>query len=233
MIAGRYSLDREIGRGGMGAVWLGRDEVLGRPVALKRIGLLPGADRTDLARAEREARLSARLNHPHVVSVFDFVVDADDDARWLVMEYVDGSTLAQLVRKKGRLSPDDAAPLLLQVADALVAAHAAGIVHRDVKPSNILVDPSGRVKLSDFGIARVTADPSLTQTGLVIGSPTYLAPEVATGGKGGEAGDVWSLGATLFYVLRAARRTRPVTTCSARSTRSSTRTRRVWPMPAG
>ena len=185
----------------MGAVWLGRDEVLGRPVALKRIGLLPGADRTDLARAEREARLSARLNHPHVVAVFDFVVDADDDGRWLVMEYVEGSTLAQLVRKRGRLSPDDAAPLLLQVADALVAAHAAGIVHRDVKPSNILVDPSGRVKLSDFGIARVTADPSLTQTGLVIGSPTYLAPEVATGGKGGEAGDVWSLGATLFYVL--------------------------------
>ena len=201
MIAGRYSLDREIGRGGMGAVWLGRDEVLGRPVALKRIGLLPGADRTDLARAEREARLSARLNHPHVVAVFDFVVDADDDARWLVMEYVEGSTLAQLVRKRGRLSPDDAAPLLAQVADALVAAHAAGIVHRDVKPSNILVDPSRRVKLSDFGIARVTADPSLTQTGLVIGSPTYLAPEVATGGKGGEAGDVWSLGATLFFVL--------------------------------
>jgi serine/threonine protein kinase len=117
------------------------------------------------------------------------------------MEYVDGSTLAQLIQKRGGLSPDDAAPLLLQVADALVAAHAAGVVHRDVKPSNILVDPSGRVKLSDFGIARVTADPSLTQTGLVIGSPTYLAPEVATGGKGGEAGDVWSLGATMFFVL--------------------------------
>ncbi len=199
MISGRYSLDREIGRGGMGAVWLGRDEVLGRQVALKRIGLLPGVDSTDLARAEREAHLAARLNHPHVVAVFNLVVDAD--ARWLVMEYVDGTTLAQLVRREGKLSPDDAAPLLWQVADALVAAHSAGIVHRDVKPSNILVDRSRRVKLFDFGIARIAADPSLTQTGLVTGSPAYLAPEVAAGHRGDEAVDVWSLGATLFHVL--------------------------------
>ena len=185
----------------MGAVWLARDEVLGRQVALKRIGLLPGADRTDLARAEREARLSARLNHPHVVAVFNFVVDADTEARWLVMEYVDGTTMAQLVWEEGKLSPDDAAPLLWQAADALVAAHSAGIVHRDVKPSNILVDRSRRVKLTDFGIARIAADPSLTQTGLVIGSPAYLAPEVATGNRGDEAVDVWSLGATMFHVL--------------------------------
>ncbi len=185
----------------MGAVWLGRDEVLGRPVALKRIGLLPGADNTDLARAEREARLSAQLNHPHVVAVFDVVTDADTDARWLVMEYVEGTTMAQLLREKGRLSPDEAAPLLWQTADALVAAHSAGIVHRDVKPSNILVDPTSRVKLTDFGIARIAADPSLTQTGLVTGSPAYLAPEVATGGRGDEAVDVWSLGATAFHVL--------------------------------
>jgi eukaryotic-like serine/threonine-protein kinase len=201
VIAGRYSLDREIGRGGMGAVYLGRDEVLGRQVALKRIGLMPGADQTDLARAEREARLSARLHHPHVVAVFDFVVDADSDARWLVMEYVEGPTMAQLVRAEGPLSPDDAAPLLWQAADALVAAHAAGIVHRDVKPSNILVDSNRRVKLTDFGIARIAADPSLTQTGLLTGSPSYLAPELATGQKGDAAGDVWALGATLFYVL--------------------------------
>ena len=201
MIAGRYSLEREIGRGGMGTVWLGRDEVLGRQVALKQIGLLPGADRTDLARAEREARLSARLNHPHVVSVFDVVVDPDTDARWLVMEYVEGRTLGQLVRQRGHLSPDEAAPLLWQVADALVAAHSAGIAHRDVKPSNILVDRQGSVKLTDFGIARITADPSLTQTGLLTGSPAYLAPEIATGGQAGEAADVWSLGATLFHLL--------------------------------
>jgi serine/threonine protein kinase len=185
----------------MGAVWLALDEVLGRQVALKRIGLVPGADSTDLARAEREARLAAHLNHPHVVAVFNFVVDADTDARWLVMEYVDGSTLAELVKEHGALSPDDAAPLLWQAADALAAAHAAGIVHRDVKPSNILVDRNRRVKLTDFGIARIAADPSLTQTGMVIGSPAYLAPEVAAGQRGDEAADVWSLGATLFHVL--------------------------------
>jgi eukaryotic-like serine/threonine-protein kinase len=185
----------------MGAVWLGRDEVLGRQVALKRIGLLPGADKADLARAEREARLSARLNHPHVVSVFDFVADDDSDARWLVMEYVDGTTLAQVIRRGGPLSPDVAAPLLRQVADALVAAHAAGILHRDVKPSNILVDRTWQLKLTDFGIARIEADSSLTQTGLLTGSPAYLAPEVVTGGRGDQSGDVWSLGATLFYVL--------------------------------
>ncbi len=201
MIAGRYSLEREIGRGGMGAVWLGRDSVLGRPVALKRIGLLPGADRTDLARAEREARLSASLNHAHVVAIFDIVVDAESDAHWLVMEYVEGSTLAQLVRDEGPLSPDAAAPLLRQSADALAAAHAAGIVHRDVKPSNILVDRRRQVKLTDFGIARIATDATLTQTGLITGSPAYLAPELATGGRGDQAADVWSLGATAFHVL--------------------------------
>ncbi|CAN5650065.1 serine/threonine-protein kinase [soil metagenome] len=185
----------------MGAVWLAHDEVLGREVALKRIGLVPGADSTDLARAEREAQLTARLNHPRVVSVFNFVVDADTDTRWLVMEYVDGVTLSQLVKDQGPLSPDDAAPLMWQAADALVAAHAAGIVHRDVKPSNILVDRSHKVKLTDFGIARIATDPALTQTGLVTVSPAYLAPEIATGERGGEASDVWSLGATLFHVL--------------------------------
>lgn len=180
-------------------VWLGRDEVLGRQVALKRIGLLPGADSTDLARAEREARLSAQLNHPHVVSVFDVVVDTD--AHWLVMEYVDGATLGQIVRQRGRLSPDEAAPLLWQVADALVAAHSAGIAHRDVKPSNILVTSSGQTKLTDFGIARIATDPSLTQTGMVTGSPAYLAPEIATGSRGDAAADVWSLGATTYHLL--------------------------------
>jgi hypothetical protein len=185
----------------MGPVWLGIDEVLEREVALKRIGLLPGADSTDLARAEREARLAARLDHPNVVAVFNLVVDFDTDARWLVMEYVDGTTLSRLVRERGGLSPDEAAPLLRQAADALAAAHAAGIVHRDVKPSNILVDRSGRVKLADFGIARISTDPSLTQTGMVTGSPAYLPPEVASGERGDEAVDVWSLGATIFYVL--------------------------------
>jgi eukaryotic-like serine/threonine-protein kinase len=199
VIAGRYELGREIGRGGMGAVWLGRDTVLGRDVALKRIGLLPGATTPDLQRAEREARLAARLNHPHVVAVFDLVEDAGDN--WLVMEYVEGITLSALIARDGALTPDEAAPLIRQAADALVAAHAAGIVHRDVKPSNMLVTPAGEVKLSDFGIARAEADASLTQTGLVTGSPAYLAPEVASGSSATEASDVWSLGATLFHAL--------------------------------
>lgn len=201
MIAGRYSLDREIGRGGTGPVWLGRDAVLGREVALKRIGLLPGADTTDVERAEREARLSAQLSHPHIVSVFDVVTDEADD-HWLVMEYVDGVTLGQLVQERGPLSPDEAAPLLWQVADALAAAHAAGIAHRDVKPSNVLIDHHlGVAKLNDFGIARIATDAALTQTGLMTGSPAYLAPEVASGARGDSASDVWSLGATAFHVL--------------------------------
>ena len=199
MIGGRYTLEHEIGRGGMGAVWLARDEVLGRPVALKRVGFGPGGSEPDLDRAGREARLAARLNHPHVVAVFDLVVDGDE--RWLAMEHVPGVNLAELVRRDGPLSPDQAAALLAQVADALAAAHGAGIVHRDVKPSNILVGPDGQVKISDFGIARAQADASLTQTGLVTGSPAYLAPEVASGQLASQASDVWSLGATLFHAL--------------------------------
>lgn len=199
MIAGRYSLDREIGRGGMGAVWLGRDEVLGREVAIKRIGHQPGGTTPDLVRAEREARIAARVNHPHVVAVFDLV--HEDDQQWLVMEYVDGPTLAELIREQGPMSPDQAAGILAQAAEALSAAHAAGVVHRDVKPSNILVTAEGQVKLSDFGIARAEADASLTQTGLVTGSPAYLAPEVASGQVATPASDVWSLGATLFHTL--------------------------------
>ncbi|HEX3296438.1 MAG TPA: serine/threonine-protein kinase [Nocardioides sp.] len=199
MIAGRYDLEREIGRGGMGAVWLGRDTVLGREVALKRIGLMPGAESPDLVRAEREARLAARLNHPHVVAVFDLV--EEESETWLVMEYVEGVTLSALIKRDGALSPDEAAPLIRQAADALAAAHDAGIVHRDVKPSNMLVTPDGQVKLTDFGIARAEADASLTQTGLVTGSPAYLSPEVASGATATEASDVWALGATLFHAL--------------------------------
>jgi serine/threonine protein kinase len=199
VIADRYELVREIGRGGMGTVWLGRDTVLGREVALKRIGLLPGAASPDLQRAAREARLAARLNHPHVVAVFDLIEDGEDN--WLVMEYVEGITLSALVSRDGALTPDEAAPLVRQAADALAAAHEAGIVHRDVKPSNMLITPSGQVTLTDFGIARAEADASLTRTGLVTGSPAYLAPEVASGATATEASDVWSWGATLYHLL--------------------------------
>ncbi len=198
-VADRYALDREIGRGGSGAVWLAHDEVLGRSVAIKRIGLPPGAASYDVSRAEREARISAQVNHANVVSVFDFVNDGDHT--WLVTEYVEGTTLAQLIRDRGRLTPEEAAPLLLQVADALAAAHRVSIVHRDVKPSNILIALDGTAKLSDFGIARAVADASLTQTGLVTGSPAYIAPEVATGASATTASDVWSFGATIFHAL--------------------------------
>jgi serine/threonine protein kinase len=201
LIAGRYTLDREIGRGGMGAVWRGTDLTLGRAVALKRIGTAPGGGTPDVRRAEREARLAARLNHPHVVAVFDLVDDPASGDQWMVMEHVEGTNLAEIVRTNGALPPDQVAPILAQVADALAAAHTAGIVHRDVKPSNILVARDGNVKLTDFGIARTEADAALTQTGLVTGSPAYLAPEVARGQLATEASDMWSLGATLCHAL--------------------------------
>jgi eukaryotic-like serine/threonine-protein kinase len=199
VIAERYQLDREIGRGGMGAVWLGRDLVLERAVALKQVGLLPGSERADVERVRREARVSAMLNHPNVVAVFDLVSEAE--RHWLVMEYVDCETLADRIRKHGSLGPDAIAPVIAQAAQALAAAHTAGIVHRDVKPSNILVCQDGLVKLGDFGIARTNADPTLTQTGLVTGSPGYMAPEVASGRTAGAAADVWSLGATIYHAL--------------------------------
>ncbi len=202
MIAGRYTLGREIGRGGMGAVYVAHDEVLGREVAVKRIGMLPGASMPDLARAEREARLAATLNHPHVVSVFDLV--EEQDHHWLVMEYVEGESLAERIRSSGPLDHASAANIMWQVADALAAAHRAGITHRDVKPSNIMVSADGQAKLTDFGIARAQADATLTQTGLVTGSPAYLAPEVASGAGASAASDVWSLGATLFHALTGA-----------------------------
>ncbi len=200
MIAGRYALEREVGRGGMGAVWLARDTKLDRPVAVKRIGGLRGeVDDNTLARILREARLAAALHHPHVVPVFDLVDDGGQ--HWLVMEYVDGLTLNALVRDRGALSPDQVAGLVRQLADALDAAHRAGIVHRDVKPSNVLVTRDGQVKLTDFGIARGLGDTTLTTTGLLVGSPAYLAPEVVSGQPATPASDVWSLGATVYFAL--------------------------------
>lgn len=199
MIAGRYSLAREIGRGGMGSVWLGQDTVLGRQVALKQIGLLPGIEDVNVARVRREARLAASLNHPNVVAVFDLVEEAG--RYWLVMEYVEGVSLGRLVRDQGRLPVNEAASVAIQAASGLAAAHAEGIVHRDVKPGNIMVTPDGEVKLTDFGIARADSDAALTQTGLLTGSPAYLAPEIASGHAANPASDVWSLGATVYHAL--------------------------------
>ena len=182
----------------MGAVWLARDTLLGRTVAIKQIGK-SGGSAPDFDRAEREAHLAARVNHHGVVAVFDLVYE--DGGQWLVMEHIDGPTLGALVAERGAIESDDMARIVEQVAGALAAAHDHGIVHRDVKPSNILLTSSGAAKLSDFGIARAQADASLTQTGLVTGSPAYLSPEVATGQTATAASDVWSLGATIFHAL--------------------------------
>lgn len=199
MIAGRYTLLEELGRGGAGVVHLAQDELLGRRVAIKRLGMAPGSDSPDLSRSEREARLAASITHPNVVSVYDVV--EHDRSQYLVMEHVEGSTLAHLIRSTGGIEPERALALLADVADALSAAHSLGIVHRDVKPSNVFVTSSGRAKLGDFGIARGADDTALTRTGLVTGSPAYLAPEVISGRSASPASDIWSLGATLFHAV--------------------------------
>ncbi|MGA9346302.1 MAG: serine/threonine-protein kinase, partial [Nocardioidaceae bacterium] len=199
LIADRYRVVRPIGRGGMGTVWLCEDGVLNRRVAVKRIGGLPGDDIDQAARAMREARVTAALNHDHAVSVFD-VVD-DGGATWLVMEYVPSRTLAELIKTEGPLTPRRAATIGGQVADALATAHGLAILHRDVKPGNILVSEGDRAKISDFGIARGHTDLTLTQTGMMIGTPTYFAPELARGEHPSFASDVWALGATLYSAV--------------------------------
>ncbi len=198
-IGGRYVVRRAIGRGGMGTVWLCRDEVLGRDVAVKQIGALPGESESETRRAMREARSAAALNHANAVAVYD-VVD-HDGTPWLVMEYVDGETLADAVRREGRLDPRDVARIGSQLAAALVRAHDRRIVHRDIKPGNVLIDGAGTPKISDFGIARGYGDDQLTQTGFLTGTPGYLSPELARGDDPGPASDVWALGATLYQAV--------------------------------
>jgi serine/threonine protein kinase len=197
LVAGRYQLIREVGRGGMGSVWLAHDEVLGRDVALKRLGQFQGQQ--NQARAQREAQLAARLSHPNVVTVFDLAEEGE--TRWLVMEYVEGTTLSQLAAERGGLPIEEACAIVRQAAEALRVAHEAGIVHRDVKPSNLIVAPDGTTKLTDFGIARGAADDTLTSTGILTGSPAYISPEVASGGMATTASDIWSLGGSLFQAV--------------------------------
>ena len=198
LIAGRYRLERAVGQGGMGTVWLGLDEVLQRRVALKHIGVLPGESADDRRRALREARTAAALNHRHAVSVFD-VVD-NGDATWIVMEV---PRVAHPVRGDGgRTAAGRAGGDGTQVAQALAAAHAVGVIHRDVKPGNILVGDDDETKISDFGIAHPMRDERLTQTGLVSGTPTYFSPELARGADPGPPSDVWALGATLYAARR-------------------------------
>jgi eukaryotic-like serine/threonine-protein kinase len=202
-IAGRYRLDHVLGRGAMGAVWQAEDTVLRRPVAVKEVllphGLSPAEREVACERTLREARSIAKLAHPNVVTLFDVL---DEDGRpWVVMELVPARSLAQVVREEGTLEPLRTARLGLAVLSALEAAHAAGITHRDVKPGNILIADDGRIKLTDFGIARSVEDSALTSTGLLLGSPSYIAPEVVRGSPAGPPADLFGLGATLYAAV--------------------------------
>ena len=202
-VADRYVLKAPLGRGGMGVVWHAHDTVLGRAVAVKEVVFppsLPDEERRSAhARVMREARAVARLNHPGAVTLYDVVQDQGHP--FIVMELVPAPTLADLVRTEGPLPPGRVAEIGGQVASALEAAHRAGIVHRDVKPGNVMVAEDGGVKLADFGVASLQGDPQLTATGLVVGSPAYMAPEQAGGESSGPPADFWALGATMFFAV--------------------------------
>jgi eukaryotic-like serine/threonine-protein kinase len=203
LLAGRYRLGAVIGRGGMGTVWLARDELLKRDVAVKEIVWPPQLDPAERevarGRAVREAQLAARLHHPNVVTVYDIV--EEDGRPCIVMELVPFRSLREVVAEDGPVSPAQAARIGLSVLAALRAVHEAGVVHRDVKPANILLGPENRIVLADFGIAKAADSPALTASGVLVGSPSYLAPERARGGMAGPPADLWALGASLFAAV--------------------------------
>ncbi|MFJ3828223.1 serine/threonine-protein kinase [Streptomyces sp. NPDC090046] len=220
VLAGRYRLVEPIGRGGMGKVWRAHDELLHRTVAVKELtaGLyVAQADRDVMhARTQKEARAAARIQHPAVVTVHDVL--EHDDRPWIVMEYIDGPSLAEAAKAAGRIEPREAARIGLHVLGALRAAHAVGVLHRDVKPGNVLLAKDGRVLLTDFGIAAIEGDSSITRTGEIVGSIDYLAPERVTGGSPDPSSDLWSLGATLYTAVEARspfRRTSPISSLQA------------------
>jgi serine/threonine protein kinase len=202
LVAGRYRLGEQAGAGAMGIVWRARDERLRRTVAVKQLLLQPGLGAAEAEearqRAMREARIAARLQHPNAVIVYD--VAEDDDQPWLIMEYVPSRSLAAVLRD-GVLAPYQVAGIGAQIAGALAAAHAVGVVHRDVKPGNVLLVDDGTAKISDFGISRAVDDVVLTATGLVTGTPAYLAPEMAKGEDPTPSSDVFALGATLYAAV--------------------------------
>src|SRR5512132_3179730 len=203
LVAGRYRLRSVLGRGGMGVVWLAGDELLHRDVAVKEIlwpPQLDGAEQQTLRqRALREARTAARLNHPNLAGVYDVV--EEDGRPWIVMQLVPYRSLSEVVREDGPLPPKRAAQVGLRVLEAIEAAHAVGVLHRDVKPGNVLLGSGDRVVLTDFGMAIADASPTLTTSGVLIGSPSYMAPERARGERATPATDLWSLGATLYAAV--------------------------------
>jgi eukaryotic-like serine/threonine-protein kinase len=195
----RYEMDQTLGEGGMARVYRGTDRVLGRTVAIKVLSGKYAGDESFVTRFRREAQAAAGLNHPHVVSVFD--TGDDGDRHYIVMEYVEGETLKDILRSEGRLPSQRAVAIGADVATALETAHEKGLVHRDVKPGNVMLDREGRVKVMDFGIARAAADDTLTQTGLVLGTASYLSPEQAQGLPVDARSDVYSLGCVLYEML--------------------------------
>ncbi|MER6061656.1 protein kinase [Streptomyces sp. NPDC001792] len=220
LIAGRYRLADSIGSGGMGRVWRAHDEVLHRTVAVKELTAalyVSDSDRSVLlARTRAEARAAARINHSAVVTVHDVL--EHDGRPWIVMELVEGNSLADAVKERGRVEPGEAARIGLWVLRALRAAHSAGVLHRDVKPGNVLLGRDGRVLLTDFGIAQIEGDSTITRTGEVVGSVDYLAPERVRGHDPGPSSDLWALGATLYTAVEGRspfRRTSPLTTMQA------------------
>ncbi|MFF3751157.1 serine/threonine-protein kinase [Streptomyces sp. NPDC002018] len=200
LLAGRYRLGAVLGRGGMGTVWRALDETLGRTVAVKELRFPSSIDEDEkrrlITRTLREAKAIARIRNNGAVTVYD-VVD-EDDRPWIVMELIEGKSLAEAVREDGTLTPRRAAEVGLAILDVLRSAHREGILHRDVKPSNVLIAEDGRVVLTDFGIAQVEGDPSVTSTGMLVGAPSYISPERARGHKPGPAADLWSLGGLLY-----------------------------------
>ncbi|MEV4055740.1 serine/threonine-protein kinase [Amycolatopsis sp. NPDC049688] len=206
MVAGRYRLRSVLGSGSMGTVWSAYDEFLHRQVAVKEMKVPPGipASQADELRERtlREARAIAVLSHPNVIILHD--VAREDDQPFVVMELLPSRSLAHILRDHGPLTVGQAAAVGIAVASALEAAHAAGITHRDVKPGNVLVASDGRIKLTDFGIARNVSEATMTRTGIMLGSPAYIAPEVASGGPVTPAADLWGLGATLFAAVEGA-----------------------------
>ncbi|MDP8937134.1 MAG: serine/threonine protein kinase, partial [Actinomycetota bacterium] len=197
----RYELREHIGRGGFGVVWRAHDTLLQRGVAVKEIrfpGVLNESERAQACeRVLREARAAARLNHPGAVTVYDVV--EDNGQTYIVMELVEAPNLSELVERHGPLSPARMAAVALELLDTLSAAHALRIVHRDVKPANVMVSESGRVRLADFGIAAILDDPKVTTSGDITGSPSYMAPEQVNNQPTGPATDLWSLGATMYF----------------------------------
>jgi eukaryotic-like serine/threonine-protein kinase len=220
LVAGRYRLVESIGSGGMGRVWRAHDEVLHRAVAIKELTAALYVSESDqdrlLARTRAEARAAARINHSAVVTVHDVL--EHDGRPWIVMELVEGYSLADAVKERGRVEPAEAARIGMWVLRALRAAHSAGVLHRDVKPGNVLVGHDGRVLLTDFGIAQIEGDSTITRTGEVVGSVDYLAPERVRGHDPGPASDLWALGATLYTAVEGRspfRRTSPLSTMQA------------------